>query len=194
MMIINYYLEQNLPNKIINPLIINTPEIQRKPKIYKLNIINTETENNNIFMDDENNNNNINNIILSHDDIILPSMIKKDYMTEEDIIEKEKGNLEYISQEILEEYIDITNILMVDEIKDKFSFHEVPELEMKVMVRYSNTNNSTKWAIYDKIEDFNGETLACYHGYSFEYLFEEKFPKSTVVQKGNSFIYYMLFL
>ena len=115
------YLEQNLPNKIINPLIINTPEIQRKPKIYKLNIINTETENNNIFMDDENNNNNINNIILSHDDIILPSMIKKDYMTEEDIIEKEKGNLEYISQEILEEYIDITNILGEENMKKIFS-------------------------------------------------------------------------
>ena len=58
---------------------------------------------------------------------------------------------------------------------------------MKVMIRYSNSENSTKWTIYDKIEDFNGETLACYHGYSFEYLFEEKFPKSTVVQKGNSF-------
>ena len=44
----------------------------------------------------------------------------------------------------------------MDSIKDKFSFHEVPELEMKIMIRYSNSENSTKWTIYDKIEDFNG--------------------------------------
>ena len=100
---------------------------------------------------------------------------------------KEATNAGELTTALEKGEIDITNILMVDELKDKFSFHEVPELEMKVMVRYSNTKNSTKWAIYDKIEDFNGETLACYHGYSFEYLFEEKFPKSTVVQKGNSF-------
>ena len=75
----------------------------------------------------------------------------------------------------------------MDSIKDKFSFHEVPELEMKVMIRYSNSENSTKWTIYDKIEDFNGDTLACYHGFSFEFLFKEKFPKSPVVQKNNSY-------
>ncbi len=100
---------------------------------------------------------------------------------------KEATNQDELTTALEKGEIDITNILMVDELKDKFSFHEVPELEMKVMVRYSNTKNSTKWAIYDKIEDFNGETLACYHGYSFEYLFKEKFPKSPVVQKDNNY-------
>ena len=83
--------------------------------------------------------------------------------------------------------IDITSMLIQDEIKGRFSFHEVPEIEIKVLIRYSNSELSTKWTIYDKIEDFNGKTLACYHGYSFEYLFKEKFPKSPVVQKDNNY-------
>ena len=38
--------------------------------------------------------------------------------------------------------IDIISILIMDSIKDKFSFHEVPELEMKVMIRYSNSEST----------------------------------------------------
>ena len=47
---------------------------------------------------------------------------------------------------------------------------------MKVIVRCSNTETSTKWpTIYDKIEDFNGVTVASYQGYSFEYCLKKNF-------------------
>ena len=55
---------------------------------------------------------------------------------------------------------------------------------------------SATWTtIYDKVEDFDGEVLGCLKGYSFEYLYKEKFPKSEIVYKNNNFdLYYFLLM
>ena len=83
--------------------------------------------------------------------------------------------------------INVTSFLQIELFKQEFSFPYFPGVGLNAIIRYSNSPKSAKWTIYDKVEDFDGEDLGCLNGYSFEYLYKEKFPKSNVVYKIKNF-------
>ena len=62
------------------------------------------------------------------------------------------------------------------------------------VIRYSSHPDSTNWYIYDSLEHFNGEKLGCANGYSFEYLYKEKFPDSQIDYYNNDYdlLYHLL--
>jgi hypothetical protein len=54
------------------------------------------------------------------------------------------------------------------------------EWKLNPVIRFSNHPESTKWNIYDSVEQFNGEKLGSVKGYAFEYLYKENFPDSEI--------------
>ena len=112
------FIEQKNSKKIIQPLLSN---IQGKPKIYKLN--NTNEDINNVLTTDNNFTNTIDNII-SYDETILPTVLNKYNPHKEEnetINEIEKGKLEAIPRDILNEYEDITKVLGEENMQKIFS-------------------------------------------------------------------------
>ena len=84
--------------------------------------------------------------------------------------------------------INVTSFLQTELFKNEFSFPYFPGVGLNAIIRYSNSPESATWTtIYDKVEDFDGEVLGCLKGYSFEYLYKEKFPKSEIVYKKSNF-------
>ncbi len=84
--------------------------------------------------------------------------------------------------------INVTSFLQIELFKKEFSFPYFPGVGLNAIIRYSNSPESATWTtIYDKVEDFDGQVLGCLNGYSFEYLYKEKFPKSEIVYKKSNF-------
>ena len=119
------YNNQKNHSKFIEPLSRSVP---RKPKIYFLGNINNNNKNNNHTIDsnEPNSKDNMDQIdkLISNGGTILPKVFNKyNFSTEvsESIKEIEKGKLEEIPKEILDEYSDITNILGEENMQKIFS-------------------------------------------------------------------------
>ena len=119
------YNNQKNHSKFIEPLSRSVP---RKPKIYILGNINNNNKNNNHTIDsnEPNSKDNMDQIdkLISNGGTILPKVYNKyNFSTEvsESIKEIEKGKLEEIPKEILDEYSDITNILGEENMQKIFS-------------------------------------------------------------------------
>ena len=110
------YKSKKKYSKFIEPL---SRSVQRKPKIFNLeNIDENKISNNNYNHTIDNNN------LILNDEPILPKVFNKyNFNTEgsEAIKEIEKGKLEKISKEILDEFSDITNILGEENMQKIFS-------------------------------------------------------------------------
>ena len=118
------YNNQKNHSKFIEPLSRSVP---RKPKIYFLGNINNDKNNNHTIDSNEpNSKDNMDQIdkLISNGGTILPKVYNKyNFSTEvsESIKEIEKGKLEEIPKEILDEYSDITNILGEENMQKIFS-------------------------------------------------------------------------
>ena len=119
------YNNQKNHSKFIEPLSRSVP---RKPKIYFLGNINNNNKNNNHTIDsnEPNSKDNMDQIdkLISNGGTILPKVFNKYNFSKEvseSIKEIEKGKLEEIPKEILDEYSDITNILGEENMQKIFS-------------------------------------------------------------------------
>ena len=96
--------------------------------------------------------------------------------------------LEFVEPKTLEEYLKaIQNqeydiFAYLDERIENINYEIIAlnKPAYNAVVRYSNLADSAKWEIINKPEDLNGDVLACLKGYSFEYLYNERFPESEI--------------
>ena len=111
--------------------------------------------------------------------------------------------LEFVEPKTLEEYLKaIQNqeydiFAYLDERIENINYEIIAlnKPAYNAVVRYSNLADSAKWEIINKPEDLNGDVLACIKGYSFEYLYNERFPESEIKYFDSNFeILYELLL
>ena len=120
-------LKEKYLKKVIEPF---CDDINGTPKLYKINKIENDSIDNNTSI-----HNKINLIkyfdnFISHDETILPTVLKQynpdikennSLYIKESINDEEKGKLEVLSQEILEEYSSITQIIGEENLQKIFS-------------------------------------------------------------------------
>ena len=107
---------------------------------------------------------------------------------------KEASSIDELNQAIKSNSFDIVSYFVQGDAPKENSYLFFDEGKLNPVIRYSNHPDSAKWDIYDSIEQFNGEKLGCVKGYSFEYLYKEKFPKSEIKYYNNDYdlLYYLL--
>ena len=122
------FLKQKYLKKITEPFF---DDIKETPKVYRIkNKSENESIDNNISILNRTNIINSFDNFISHDEIILPTVLKKynpdleennSLYIKESIHDEEKGKLEVLSQEILDEYSFITQIIGEENLQKIFS-------------------------------------------------------------------------
>ena len=108
---------------------------------------------------------------------------------------KETSSIDELNQAIKSNSYDIVSyFIQEDNAPTDNSYLLFDEGRLNPVIRFSNHPESTKWNIYDSVEQFNGEKLGSVKGYAFEYLYKENFPDSEIEYYNNNYdcLYYLL--
>ena len=111
--------------------------------------------------------------------------------------------LKFVEPKTLEEYLKAIKNHEYDIYGFLDEKNEIPHYDLIVLnkpaynliVRYSDLAESAEWEIINEAEQLNGDDLGCLNKYSFEYLYEEKFPDSKIKYFDNNFdlLYQLLY-